>query len=510
MKLQLIAIVAAVLVVGCGETQQSAPASEAKPEPPTVEAPDISIQDAAMKGNIEAVKQHLAAGTDVNAKEDGKYGTSLHRAADAGHKEIAELLIAKGADVNASISMGTPLHYAARSGHKEIVELLIAEGADVNAGTRGGMTPLSWTSNTEIENLLRKHGGKTKSELYAERRPPPQTRISIHDASGARGRKGNIEAVKQHLAAGTDVDARDAEDKTPLQHAAYWGHKEIAELLIAEGADINAKDRAGRTSLNWGRRGFKQTEIIALLRKHGGKTSEELKAGDNELAAKPKVTSFKSMPEIDLASFTEEQQATILARANKEGCDCGCKMTVAECRNDDTSCRTSVRLAKVIVDEVTGGKPNSESKADGGQTGEELKTAGKPTTTKAPDTSLWEAAMFGEIEAAKKAIADGANVNAKKEDGQTPLHSAVVAALDSGDNKVIELLIENGADVNAKIVSGRHQGMTPLDITGSLSEAATLTKRLRELQGKTDDIPVADLLRKHGGKTGEELKAAGN
>ena len=180
-------------------------------------------------------------------------------------------------------------------------------------------------------------------------------------------------------------------------------------------------------------------------------------------------------------------------------------MTVAECRNDDTSCRTSVRLAKVIVDEVTGEKPNSESKADGVQTGEELKTAGKPTTTKAPDTSLWEAAMFGEIEAAKKAIADGANVNAKKEDGQTPLHFAVVAALDSGDNKVIELLIANGADVNAKDDSG----LTPLDSVKRLSEAAAITKKLRAIQGKTDDIPVADLLRKHGGKTGAELKAEG-
>ena len=125
----------------------------------------------------------------------------------------------------------------------------------------------------------------------------------------------------------------------------------------------------------------------------------------------------------------------------------------------------------------------------------------KPTASnESADASLWEATLLGEIEPAKKAIADGANVNAKKEDGQTPLHSAVVAALDSGDNKVIELLIENGADVNAKIVSGRHQGMTPLDITGVLSEAATLTKRLREQQGKTDDIPVADLLRKHGAK----------
>ena len=234
------------------------------------------------------------------------------------------------------------------------------------------------------------------------------------------------------------------------------------------------------------------TGVHSCARRHGGKTKKELKAGDNELAAKPKVTSFKSMPEIDLASFTEEQQATILAQANKEGCDCGCKMTVAECRNDDTSCRTSVRLAKVIVEEVTGEKPNSESKADGGQTGEELKTAGKPTTTKAPDTSLWEAAMFGKIEAAKKAIADGANVNAKKDDGETPLHWATVEAMDSGSKKVIELLISKGADVNAKIVNGRKKGMTPLAIANMFSNKE-----------------IADLLRKHGGKTGEELKAEG-
>jgi hypothetical protein len=65
-------------VVGCGESQQSAPAPEAKPsepvaeaakpEPPTAKAPAISIYDAAKAGNIEAVKQHLDAGADVNAK----------------------------------------------------------------------------------------------------------------------------------------------------------------------------------------------------------------------------------------------------------------------------------------------------------------------------------------------------------------------------------------------------------------------------------------------------------
>ena len=126
MKSQLIAIVAAVLVVGCGESQS--------PETPKAKAPEISIREAARTGNIEAVKQAIAAGADVNAKDHYKI-TALHYAADSdGHKEVAELLIAKGADVNAKNKLGsTPLHYPAFNGHKEIAELLIAKGADVNA-----------------------------------------------------------------------------------------------------------------------------------------------------------------------------------------------------------------------------------------------------------------------------------------------------------------------------------------------------------------------------------------
>jgi hypothetical protein len=116
----------------------------------------------------------------------------------------------------------------------------------------------------------------------------------------------------------------------------------------------------------------------------------------------------------------------------------------------------------------------------------------EPPTAETPDASLWDAAMFGKIEAAKKAIADGANVNAKKDDGETPLHWATVEAMDSGSKKVIELLISKGADVNAKIVAGRKKGMTPLAIANMFSNKE-----------------IADLLRKHGGKTGEELKAEG-
>jgi len=199
MKHLLLTTIAAAGLVGCGESQQSAPAPESKPvepvaevpaqpspppveakpvkpvaevatpEPPTAKAPDISIWNAAEKGNIEAVKQHLASGADVNVKDTNRW-TPLHYAAWKGHKKIVVTLIAKGADVNAKNRYGTPLHLPAGSGHKDIAKLLIANGADVNVKDVGGDTPLDWAINRnhpEIADLLRKSGGKTSKELKA-------------------------------------------------------------------------------------------------------------------------------------------------------------------------------------------------------------------------------------------------------------------------------------------------------------------------------------------------------
>jgi len=329
MKHLLLTTIAAVLLVGCGESQQSVPTPETQPaepvaeaatpepppEPPTAKAPDISIHEAAEDGNIEAVKQHLAAGADVNAKDGGGW-TPLFYAAFSGRTEVAELLIAEGVDVNAKDNLGT-LRYAASGGHKEIVELLIANGADVYAkGGGNGTTPLDMAirlRRTETADLLRKHGGKTSEELkaaepVAEAAKPKQPTakapdISIHGAAKA----GDIETVKQHIAAGTDVNAKDVfgwtlllqavagghkeivellidngaevngktdEGWIPLSLAACESHKEIVELLISEGAEVNAKERDGRTPLNFA----SKKSIKDLLRKHGGKMGAELKA----------------------------------------------------------------------------------------------------------------------------------------------------------------------------------------------------------------------------------------
>ena len=138
---QLLITIAAVVLVGCG---------------PSV--PDNDLQEAAGLGNIEAVKQHLAAGVDVNGWGDkGNEATPLYYAAQSGHKEIAELLIANDADVNL------------RSG-------MIIKTEDGDAGEQmaqksmNNRTPLDMAilfDHTEIADLLRKHGGKTGEELKA-------------------------------------------------------------------------------------------------------------------------------------------------------------------------------------------------------------------------------------------------------------------------------------------------------------------------------------------------------
>ena len=100
-------------------------------------------------------------------------------------------------------------------------------------------------------------------------------------------------------------------------------------------------------------------------------------------------------------------------------------------------------------------------------------------------TPLHFAAKQGHKNLAALLITEGADTNAEAYDKSTPLHSAVI----SGYKEVAEQLIANGADVNAK----GYESSTPLDNAIEFKH-----------------LDTAALLRKHGGKTGEELRAAGN
>ena len=122
-------------LMGCGQDEATSPvmdagAAVALPEKEVVLAPSIKILDAAWEGDVDAVRQHIAAGTDLNTRgEDG--GTPLHAVAAKGNDEVAILLIDAGADLNAKkADGGTALHSAAFFCREKIVRVLLANGAD--------------------------------------------------------------------------------------------------------------------------------------------------------------------------------------------------------------------------------------------------------------------------------------------------------------------------------------------------------------------------------------------
>ena len=138
MKHLLITVSAAVLLVGCGNSQETI-ATAKQGSSKSTKTPSVEFYEAAESDNLEVLKQNINDGVNIDAAKGRDGETALHRAATRGKLEAAKLLIEKGADPN------------------------IGRAKD-------GYTPLDLVNQrgqTKIAELLRKHGGKTKKELEA-------------------------------------------------------------------------------------------------------------------------------------------------------------------------------------------------------------------------------------------------------------------------------------------------------------------------------------------------------
>lgn len=132
----VILLVVVVFMASCGSKNSSAQTSK-----PGKKAPAIDIHTAVASGNAEAMKQHIAAGSNINEKDPFGGSSPLISAAVFGKTEIAKILIDAGADINFRNNEGsTALHSAAFFCRPEIVKMLLDKKADKTVKNKYGST----------------------------------------------------------------------------------------------------------------------------------------------------------------------------------------------------------------------------------------------------------------------------------------------------------------------------------------------------------------------------------
>jgi ankyrin repeat protein len=220
-----------------------------------------ALMYAAANDDIEMVRALTKAGADVNRKN--QFGTSaLTEASIIGSAQIIEALLKAGADANFKNPYGeTPLMAAGRSGKVEAARLLLDAGADINAKeTWGGQTALMWAASQGQAGMVKflaskganlNDRGKVNQwerKILKEPRPKDMNKggfSALHYAA----REGCPACVKNLLEAGADPDSEDPDRMTPLLLALMNYHFDTAAVLIEGGADLDKWDLWGRSPI---------------------------------------------------------------------------------------------------------------------------------------------------------------------------------------------------------------------------------------------------------------------
>ncbi|MDP6527136.1 MAG: ankyrin repeat domain-containing protein, partial [Kiritimatiellia bacterium] len=144
MKHLLLTIIAAVFLVGCGESQQSTPQADPKPAKSVTEVQVQQPTPSPEAKTIEPAAEVAQPQQDAKLSNTETANKALLEAAGKGDSEAVKQHLAAGANVNVKRAWygRTPLHIATWSGQEQIVQLLIEKGASVNAKDKGGWTPL--------------------------------------------------------------------------------------------------------------------------------------------------------------------------------------------------------------------------------------------------------------------------------------------------------------------------------------------------------------------------------
>eukprot|EP00729_Bicosta_minor_P003884 gene3884-biopygen17819 len=200
---------------------------------------------AAQEGHADVVQALLASNADVNQAEATIGATPVFIAAEDGHVEVVKLLLANNADVNqAKTDTGaTPVFIAAQNGHVDVVKALVAGNADVNqATTDDGTTPVFIAAQQGhvdvVQALLASNADVNQAQTTTGCSPVWQA-----------AQEGHVDVVQALVAGNADVNQATTDSgTTPVFIAAQNGHVDVVTALVAGNADVNqAKTDSGTT-----------------------------------------------------------------------------------------------------------------------------------------------------------------------------------------------------------------------------------------------------------------------
>jgi uncharacterized protein len=408
---------------------------------PNTPGPDgtTAIMHAAANNDLELVRALIKAGANVTLTN--QFGTSaLTEAAIIGSAPIIEALLKAGADPNTKNPEGeTPLMAVARSGNIDAAKRLLEARADVNARENfGGQTALMWAAaqgQAEMVKLLAASGADLNArgvirqwerKVITEPRPKDMSKGGFTALLYA-AREGCVECARHLIAAGADPDLDDPERITPLNMALLNLHFEVATVMIKAGADVDKWDLFGRSPL------YMAADVSTLPVK-----------GNGAMAVLP---SEDSLTALDVGRLLLEKGANPNLQLKRR-------------------------------------PPYRDVPQDRG--GDTILAQGA--------TPLLRAARAGDAQFVELLLKHGALVDLPSKEGVTPLMAA--AGVEFGDRvtrgrnrtnegvlATMKLLLDAGADVNAKMVT--EPGRNPAE--GLSNQAASLAAAQR----RPSQVPTA-------------------